>query len=480
VKQRSLLQGFVWNGIDMLGRQGVDFITTLVLARLLSPESFGLIGMMTVFFALAQSLVDSGFKQALIQTKQPTKVQYDSVFWLNLVLGFVLYGVLFTGASYIASFYKQPELTALMRWAGLVVPINAFQIVQTARMSRDLNFKLQTQITIPAVILSGMVAVGMAYSNWGAWSLIAKMLVFASSSSSIYWILGRYTPRLHFSWREIMPLFQFGYKLTLAGLLNTLFNNLYYVVIGKMFPAQTLGYYIQAKKLADVPSQNAAAILQKVTFPYLSRIRDDKVKLARRFRIILQLAVLFAAPVMLFIATWSTELVVWLFGAKWSAAGPMLEILAFIGLLFPIHTINLNMLKVFGRTDLYLKLEVYKKLLVAVAIAVSAGFGVQGLLIGQLCTSILALYINAYYTRMFLTLGIFEQFNDLLIYLTLAACCFWGLNKLNVAMSIGITWGYIAGFAFVLYVASNLLFNTQGAKLLMKSIKEKRIALNEQ
>lgn len=480
MKQRSLLQGFVWNAIEMLGRQGVDFISTLVLARLLSPESFGLVGMMTVFFALAQSLMDSGFKQALIQTKQPTKVQYDSVFWLNVVLGLLLYGLLFLSAPYIASFYKQAELTALIRWAGLMVPINAFQIVQTARMSRDLNFKLQTQITIPAVILSGMIAVIMAYSNWGVWSLIAKMLTFAGASSLIYWLLGRYTPSLQFSWREIKPLFQFGYKLTLAGLLNTLFNNLYYAVIGKMFSAQTLGYYTQAKKLADIPSQNAAAILQKVTFPYLSRIRDDKVKLVRRFRIILQLAVLLAAPVMLFIATWSTELIVWLYGAKWRAAGPMLEILAFIGLLYPIHAINLNMLKVLGRTDLYLKLEVYKKLLVAVAIAVAASFGVQGLLIGQLCTSLVALFINAYYTRRFLSLGIFEQFNDLLIYLTLAACCFWGLNKLNVALSIDITWGYVAGIAFIFYVAFNLLFKTQGSILLLNSIKEKRIALNEQ
>jgi O-antigen/teichoic acid export membrane protein len=480
VKQHSLLQGFVWNGIEMLGRQGVDFITTLVLARLLSPESFGLIGMMTVFFALAQSLMDSGFKQALIQTKLPSTVQYDSVFWLNVVLGFLLYGVLFIGAPYIASFYNQSELIALIRWAGLVVPINAFQIVQTARMSRDLNFKLQTQITIPAVFISGLTAVGMAYSNWGVWSLIAKMLAFAGTSTLIYWILGRYTPRLQFSWREIKPLFQFGYKLTIAGLLNTLFNNLYYAVIGKIFSAQTLGYYTQAKKIADIPSQNATAILQKVTFPYLSRIRDDKVKLVHRFRIILQLAVLLAAPVMLFIATWSNELVVWLYGAKWSAAGPMLEILAFIGLLYPIHAINLNMLKVLGRTDLYLKLEVYKKLLVAVAIAVAASFGVEGLLIGQFCTSLVALFINAHYTRRFLALGILEQLNDLLIYLILAACCFWGLNKLNAAMSIGIPWGYVAGIAFALYITSNLLFNTQGAMLLLNSIREKRIALNEQ
>lgn len=480
MRQRSLLHGFVWNAIEMLGRQGVDFITTLVLARLLSPESFGLIGMMTVFFALAQSLMDSGFKQALIQTQHPTKVQYDSVFWLNIALGLLLYGLLFLGAPYIATFYKQEELTGLIRWAGLIVPINAFQIVQTARMSRELNFKLQTQITIPAVLISGMVAIGMAYTNWGVWSLIAKMLAFASASSSIYWILGKYKPSLQFSWREIKPLFQFGYKLTLAGLLNTLFNNLYYAVIGKMFSAQTLGYYTQAKKLADIPSQNAAAILQKVTFPYLSRIRDDKVKLVHRFRIILQLAVLLAAPVMLFIATWSNEMVIWLYGVKWSAAGPMLEILAFIGLLYPIHAINLNMLKVLGRTDLYLKLEVYKKLLVAIAIAVAASFGVQGLLIGQLCTSLVALFINAYYTRRFLSLGIFDQISDLLIYLMLAACCFWGLDKFNMAMSIGITWGYVAGIAFILYVASNLLFHTQGAMLIMNSIKEKRIALDEQ
>jgi O-antigen/teichoic acid export membrane protein len=480
VKQRSLLQGFVWNAIEMLGRQGVDFVTTLVLARLLSPESFGLIGMMTVFFALAQSLMDSGFKQALIQTQQPTKIQYDSVFWLNIALGILLYGLLFLGAPYIATFYNQVELIGLIRWAGLIVPINAFQIVQTARMSRELNFKLQTQITIPAEVISGMVAIGLAYTNWGVWSLIAKMLAFSSTSSSIYWILGRYKPRLQFSWKEIKPLFQFGYKLTLAGLLNTLFNNLYYALIGKMFSAQTLGFYTQAKKLADIPSQNAAAILQKVTFPYLSRLRDDKVKLVYRFRIILQLAVLLAAPVMLFIATWSNEMVIWLYGEKWSAAGPMLQILAFIGLLYPIHAINLNMLKVLGRTDLYLKLEVYKKLLVAIAIAVAASFGVQGLLIGQLCTSLVALFINAYYTRRFLSLGIIEQFSDLLIYLMLAACCFWGLDEFNMAMSIGITWGYVAGIAFILYVVSNLLFHTPGAMLIVNSLKEKRIALNEQ
>jgi len=479
VKQNPLIQGFVWNSLEMFGRQGVDFATTLILARLLSPKHFGLVGMMTVFFALAQSLMDSGFKQALIQAKEPSKLQFDTVFWVNFMLGIILYGCLFLLAPLFASFYDQPELTSLVRWAAFILPLNALQIVQSARLSRDLNFKLQTQITIPAVFVSGVISVVMAYLNWGVWSLIGKMIVFAAVTSAIYWIKGKYQPFFKFSWVAIKPLFHFGYKLTLAGLLNTLFNNLYFAIIGKLFSIETLGYYTQAKKIADIPAQNSATILQKVTFPYLARIRYEQEKLVYRFRIILQMAVLLAAPVMFFIANNSKEIVVWLFGTHWAQAGPMLEILAFIGLLHPIHAINLNMLKVLGRTDLYLKLEVYKKVLVAIAILLAMRFGVQGLLIAQLCTSIIALFINAYYTRRFLGISILNQIHDLLLYVILAAICFNGISILNSSINSGLYWGWASGVAFLSYAVLNILLKSNAGLLLANSLKARKIIFNE-
>lgn len=478
MKSRSLLQGFVWNGIEMIGSQGVDFVTTLVLARLLTPASFGLIGMISVFFAVSQSLMDSGFKQALIQQKNPSKLQFDSVFWLNLTLGLFFYVLLFLSAPAIANFYEEAKLTHMIRWAGMIVPLNALQVVQTARMSRDLNFELQTKITIPAVLVSGVVAVAMAYMGYGVWSLVAKMVVFASMSSGLYWILGKYKPKLNYSWKALKPLFKFGYKLTLAGLLNTIFNNLYFAIIGKLFSAEMLGFYTQAKKVVDIPAQNAAALLQKVTFPYLARIQDQPVQLLKRFKIILHLAVFVSAPIMLMLANWSGEIVQILLGPKWAYSGELINIIAFTGLLFPIHVINLNVLKVMGRSDLFLKLELYKKGMIVFGIVIGSRFGIEGLLIAQLVVSLIALLFNTYYTNQFLGYTVMEQFKDALLYVGIAGLSVYGVYHLNIVSPLSVPWAFALGTAAICYVGLNFLLKTKAFSVVFNSIKAKRIVID--
>lgn len=480
MKSRSLLQGFVWNAIDLLGRQGVDFITTLVLARLLNPQHFGLIGMMTVFFALAQSLMDSGFKQALIQTNEPTKIQYDSVFWLNVVLGFFLYGIIYLSAPAIGSFYGQFELVELIRWTALIVPLNSFQLVQSARMSRELNFKLQTQITIPAILISGIIAIILAYSGFGVWSLTAKMIVLAFLSSAFYWLLGKYQPAFQFSWVSIKPLFKFGYKLTLAGLLNTSFNNLYFAIIGKLFSAEMLGFYTQAKKMVNIPAQNSTSILQKVTFPYLSRIKDQPEVLINRFRIIMHLAVFMAAPVMIVLSVWSEEIVRFLLGDKWAFSAKILNIVAFTGLLYPIHAINLNILKVMGRSDLYLRLEVYKKGMILVAIIIGMQFGIFGLLIAQLCTSTASLLFNTYYTSKFLRYSVINQLKDIFVYILLALVTSGIYYIIQIQIGISNYWWIGIIVVLITYLHLNFFFKFLAFSVLWKSYKAKRIIIDEQ
>ncbi|WP_340103291.1 lipopolysaccharide biosynthesis protein [Rhodohalobacter sp. 8-1] len=462
--------GVLWVAVERFGQQILQVVIFIILARLLTPEDFGLIAMLMIFFAIAQSFIDSGMGQALIREKEISDQDRSTVFWLNLLLSVAFYGLLYVGAPWIAEFYNRPELVDLTRVMGLAVIFFGIAIVQRSEMTQQLEFKKQAYAQVPAVFIAGTVSITMAYMDFGVWSLVAQYLLVAACSSIALWILQPAKIRFHFDKESFNRLFGFGYKLLLSGLLNTIFLHIYKLVIGKFFVAATLGFYTQAKKMQQMASQNLVGIIQKVTYPLLAKTGGDPVRLKRGYRQVIQSSSFVIFPGMLLLILFAEPIMLYVLGEKWIDAAPFLQILCFSGILYHLHAVNLNILKVLGRSDLFLKLEIIKKVNIAIAILVGLQFGIYGLLVGQVISSYIALFINTWYTAKFLNYSILEQGEDVLKVLVLsipmiaiiaALSFFFPVQSLLILIAYLLLSGSI-------YVGSNLLFRTEIVNIVLE------------
>lgn len=465
-------KGVLWVAVERFGQQLLQTIVFIILARLLTPEDFGLIAMLVIFFSISQTFVDSGMGQALIRVKEITIEDRSTVFWFNLLLSFVFYGLLYISAPWIAQFYERPELVDLTRVMGLAVFFFGVAIVQRSEMTQQLEFRKQAYAQIPSVILAGIVSVTMAYMGYGVWSLVAQYLLVAIGSSIALWILQPANIRLHFNKESFVRLFGFGYKLLLSGLLNTIYDNIYKLVIGKFFAASTLGFYTQAKKLQELSSKNFVNIIQKVTYPLLAKAYDDQDRLKRGYRQIIQSSSFLIFPGMFLLILLAEPIMLYVLGEKWIAAAPFLQILCFSGLLHHLHSINLNILKVLGRSDLFLKIEIIKKINITIAILVGLQFGIYGLLLGQVVSSYIALLINTMYTAKFLNYTILEQGEDVLKVMMLSVpmlATMFVLQYFIPVQSLLLLITYML-LAVGLYLFSNLLFRTDIANVAIELV----------
>lgn len=413
--------GIVWNFVEQFARRGVGIGVTLLLAYFLTPEDFGLVAMMAVFLALGASLMESGFKQALIRLKDATQVDFNTAFYANMLLGVVAYAILFGAAPWIALFYEQPGLVDLIRVAGLAVIVNSFQVVQVSILSRKLNFKTQLKVNLPAAILSGLLAVALAYLGWGLWALVAQMLVSAMLVTLLLWAQRIWRPNLSFSFVSLRQMYNFGYKLFLSGVLDTVFRNMYVIVIAKFFSASVAGLYFFAEKIKELVISQLVTSIQTVTYPALSTMQDDNVRLKAGYRKVIAMATFLLFPAMLFLAALSQPLFELLLPEKWWPAVVYLQLMALAGLLIPIHAINLNILKVKGRSDLFLYLEILKKAMIVLILWVSFQYGVVGILIGQIIGSVLAYIPNSYFSYRLIGYSVKEQLADFMPGLVLSA-----------------------------------------------------------
>ena len=409
---QKTITGIIWSFAEQIGRRGIGVVITLLLARFLVPADYGLVAMMAVFLEVATSLMDSGFKQALIRLQKAEQVDFNTAFYANLCLGALSYFLLFLAAPFIADFYNETRLSILIRVAGLSIPINVFQVVQSAVLSRDLNFKAQLQATIPAGIISGMTAVGLAYAGLGVWALIVQMHLSALITTLFLWWMQDWRPALEFSWNSLGKMYNFGYKLFLSGLLDTVFNNLYIIVIAKLFTVSIAGLYFFADKLKTFVLNQLVGSIQNVTYPALSSIQDDDTRLKNGFRKIIQVTTFILFPAMLILAALAEPLFVVMLPGKWLPAVPYLQLLCISGVMYPLHSINLNILKVKGRSDLFLYLEIIKKIMMVVILAISIRYGVFGILIGQIIGSVLAYIPNSYFSAKLINYSVREQVSD--------------------------------------------------------------------
>lgn len=418
---KKTTSGILWNFAEQLGRRGLGIVVTLLLARFLVPADFGLVAMMAVFLALGSTLMDSGFKQALIRLQGATQIDFNSAFYANLVLGALSYTFLFMGAPFITEFYQEPKLIALIRVAALAVPINAFQVVQSAILSRALNFKTQLQATIPATVISGIVAVGLAYADFGVWALVTQMLLAALVTTVLLWRLQGWRPTLSFSKNALASMYVFGYKLFLSGLLDTVFKNIFVVVIAKLFSTTLAGYYFFADRIKELIISQLVISIQTVTYPALSTMQDDNKRLKAGYRKVISVTTFLLFPAVVFMAALAGPLFRVLLPEQWLPAVVYLQLMCFATLLYPLHSINLNILKVKGRSDLFLYLEIIKKLMVVIVLSVSFQFGIMGILIGQIVSSVLAYLPNSYFSAKLINYPVRQQFSDFAPGLVLSA-----------------------------------------------------------
>lgn len=411
--KKKTVNGLLWSCIERFSVQGVQFGISIIMARILTPNDYGLIGMLTIFIALSQSLIDSGFSQALIRKQDRTEVDNSTVFYFNIVVSFLLYGLLYVLAPYVSEFYNVPELTSLMRVVCISIIFVSLSVVQRAHLTGKLDFKAQAQASLMAAVISGVVGVWMAYQGYGVWSLAIQQILSQCLNTFFLWIVSEWRPAVVYSWSSFRSLFSFGSKLMAVGVIDTLYHNIFAIIIGKVFSAASLGFYTRAQSFSDLPSSNITGILQRVTYPVLCSIQDDDERLASVYRRFLKLSAFVMFPLMVGLASVATPLVLVLLGVQWGFTAVLLQIICFSMMWYPIHSINLNLLQVKGRSDLFLKLEIIKKIFLVIMLVITVPMGLLAMCYGQIVTSLFSLVVNTYYTGRFINVGFFRQMKDL-------------------------------------------------------------------
>ena len=425
------LHSLFWSFLESGGREAIQFVISIILARLLLPEQFGLIAMLAIFMTVAQSFIDSGFGAALIQKQDASRVDESSIFYFNIAVGLVTAGLLCLAAPWIASFYKIPQLALITRILSLNLIINPFCLVQISLLTKRLDFRTQMKISMTAMLLSGGVGIAMAYQGFGVWSLVAQSICSNVFRTALLWMVYSWKPMLVFSYASLRSMFAFGSKLFMSGLLETTFNNIYLLVIGKVYSPIDLGFYSRAKRIVLMPTQNIFGSVAKVTFPAFSAIQGDKPRLKRGVSEALKAMSLVNFPLMIGLAVCAKPLVRVLLTDKWLPTVPYLQLLCFVGLLYPLHVIHLKVLTAQGRSDLYFRLEIIKKLTAVVAIALTYRWGIIVMIYGQIAQSAIGYYLNSYYTGKLLKYPITEQIVDFLPTLGLAALMGGAMFALN-------------------------------------------------
>lgn len=406
------IKGTMWSFIDNVAQFGVAFLVSIVLARLLSPDDYGLIGIITIFTSVCTAIIGGGFSSALIRKKSPTDDDYNTAFIINLGLSLVLYAIVFLCSPLIADFFGREELVALTRVSSLTMIIGALAIVQQVRLTKRIDFKTQTKITLSASVASGVVGIAMALLGLGVWALVIQSVLAQLLRTALLWFFNHWTPSLRFSKQSFNELFGFGWKLMVSGILDNVWKELYQLVVGKFYSSATLGQYTRAKGFSQMFSSNLTGVIQRVTYPVLSDIQDEKERMIAAYRKIIKTTMFITFALMFALGAVSEPLLYCLIGEKWHEAATYLPLICLVGSLYPLHAINLNMLQVQGRSDLFLGLEIIKKIIGLVPLFIGAFIGIFPMLYATVLTSIISYFLNSYFPGKLLGYTSWGQIKD--------------------------------------------------------------------
>lgn len=431
--RKELAHGVAWNFLEKILVQGGQFIIGIVLARLLMPSDFGLIGMLAIFIAISDVLIDGGFAKALIQKKDCQDIDYSTAFVTNIIMSIIVYIILFFSAPLISKFYEEPVLADLTRVLALNFVFGAFNIVQRARLMRRVDFKSLAKIRVISIIVGGIVGVSLAYIGFGVWSLVGQTLSTTIVQIFLFPLFSKWALSLRFSRESFRQLFGFGSKLMITGVFSVIINNISTICIGKAYKSNQLGFYTRASQFSILISNTVTDVLGNVTFPILSHLQDDKEHMVSVYRKVLYLTALVIFPIMILSVLLSKPLVLILLTEKWLPCVVLMQWLFLARMFTPLSSVNMNILNAVGRSDLYMKLDFSKAPLIIIALVITIPMGVEAICIGSFVTSFICFFINAYLPGKMFGYGAWQQLKDwryiilsilIMSGLVLLFCCF--------------------------------------------------------
>lgn len=429
LKQKTVA-GMMWSAMQKFGVMGISFVSNVVLARLLTPDEFGCIGMLAIFILLCNTFVDGGFGSALIQKKEPTQRDYSTIFWWNMGLSAVLYGLLFACAPVVARFYNMPLLCDVLRVQGLVLIFNALRLIQFNQLRKRLQFRLLAITNIVAAVVSVTVAIVLALMGWGVWALVAQQLVLSIMTALLVWIVGKWTPSLEFSLASFKELFNFGFFILLGNLVNTFCNNVQGLLIGRLYNPATMGFYSQAHKLEEVVSNSLSQIVDQVAYPVLAEAQSDKAYMQLILKKLITTLAFVVFPLMLVMALAARPLIVLVYSAKWLPAVPYFQILCLAGMASCLQGINYYAVAAVGKSGALFRWTLVKR---GVGLLFLVGglylWGVKGLLCGMVMCSTFIYLVNAWLVQKHVGYKVLTQLRDL-VPVTLLSVLAFGLGYL--------------------------------------------------
>ncbi len=469
------VKGVIWSAVDRFSAQGIQFVFSILIARLLVPEDYGVIAMIGIFLGVSNSFIDSGFGTALVRKIDRTETDFSTVFYFNNVVAILFYLALYFAAPAIARFYDTPLLVPVTRIVALGLPIGALSGIHSAKLSIAIDFKSRAKISIISTMLTGAVGLWMAYSGYGVWALVVQMVLASAIRTIMLWIIVKWFPKMIFSWVSFKELFTFGSKLLASGLLDTVYNNIYTLVIGRIFSPSVLGVYGKARSLADFPSSNITSVLQSVSFPVLSAIQNEEERLADAYKRFLKISAFVIFPLILGLSSVADPFIRIVLTDKWEDAIYILQIICFAMMWYPIHAINLNILEVKGRSDYFLKLEIIKKIQGVTILCITVPMGIVVMCYGQVVSSLISLIWNTYYTKRLIGYGYWAQMKDLMP-IFIHSFVMWVLVLLVVhfmpTLWLKLIVGVLSGMVY--YIAGAFLMKFPEVDEILRILKLKR------
>lgn len=461
-------KGFLWSTIERFSSQGIQFVFGILIARILSPEDYGIVAMPLVFLALAQVFIDSGFSNALVRKPDLREEDLSTAFYFNIIVGIVCYGILFVASPWIADFYHTPILANLLKVTALATLFNPLCAVQQAVLTKKIDFKSQAKVTVSAAIFSGIVGLYLAYTGFGVWALVFQQVSAALIRTFSLWIVSKWRPKTGWSRDSFKYLWGYGSKIMGVGILDTVFNNIYPLVIGKFYTAKDLGDYTRAQQFVDLPINNVTGILQRVSFPVLSSIQNQDNRLQTNYLRMLRTTAFIMFPLLFGIAVLAKPFVLVFLGEKWLGCVLLLQILCVAKIWTPINAVNLNLLQVKGRSDIFLKLELIKKSIIILTMILTIPRGIVWMVSGTVFTTFVAFIINTLATQRLVNVGLFKQIKEfvpiLVVSLIMVAVIYIANNyisnmyiQLFGGFVIGVTTYSLSAYAFKLKALTDVL-----------------------
>ena len=474
--KKTFLSASFWSFLQQFGFISINFVVSILLARMLMPSDFGVVGIALIFNNFANIISDGGLSSSLIRNKEVDESDYSIVFIINVVVSIILYFIIFFSAPLIADVFNNNKLVLIVRVVTLSIVISSLTIIQSVKLTKELKFKKKLILGLPALLLSGLISIYLAYNGFGVWSLICKDLIFSTSLGILLWLDSRWVPKLIFSFGKFKYHFNYGYKLLLTDLIAKIFNDSYTIVIGKYFSVTQLGLFSRAKSLADLPNGIIFSAINRVMFPLLAKVNDDDQRLKHIYSQIIKRVSFSLIPLLMLLLIFAKSIFIFLLTEKWLDAVPYFQVLILVALMSPLQSYNLNICKVKGRSDLVLKLSVFKYFLTALSLLTVISFGINGLLWSFLAVTIVEVIFTSYFAGKLINYTLLEQLNDIkepFFYSIIAGSTTWTLYNYffnNFINEVGILSSGCIIFT-IIYLCLSYIFKNEVYAIFVSAVK---------